>query len=260
MTAIPKAVLSFEEFKRLKNFEKLYEECNQELQQLKKRYEECNLELEQLKKRSKVSNEDSVSGLQEKQSNQTGFGVLDIDSIKKIAELVKQELVVLPTPIASNWKSYERAEPTIVSNSVPIQEANDPYTTIITKDKPHDQFDSKKLIATVPKQSRYRAKLLLDDIEKRPNELSFNTSGTIFIDTESIPNSNIYKVFRYLFKSKIPKKLTGFDDLLNKITEMELQRFIVYPIQQSQAKKIESAIKKTIQSIPSTSKNYWYLG
>ena len=48
----------------------------------------------------------------------------------------------------------------------------------------------------------------------------------IFIDSVSIPNSDIFLYFPYLFKAKRRKNLPGYEDFVQKIIEMGLSDFI----------------------------------
>ncbi len=47
------------------------------------------------------------------------------------------------------------------------------------------------------------------------------------MDQTSIPESNIYQLFPYLFKMKHPKGLCGFEDFQKKISEMGLDHLII---------------------------------
>ena len=76
-------------------------------------------------------------------------------------------------------------------------------------------------------KNHHQAVTLLKQFNNRGNELTWNSDGIIFIDQVSIPNSNIYHLFPYLFKQKHPKTLQGFDDFVNKIKEMGLDHLIV---------------------------------
>ena len=56
------------------------------------------------------------------------------------------------------------------------------------------------------------------------NELTWSSTGIIYVDETSIPNSNIFELFPYLFRAKRPKGLIGFEDFCDKIVEMGLVR------------------------------------
>ena len=78
----------------------------------------------------------------------------------------------------------------------------------------------------VPSRHRRQASALLQEFDKRGNEITYNSNGTIFIDQTSIPQSDIFRLFPYLFKQKHPKDLNGFDDFVQKIQEMGLDHLI----------------------------------
>ena len=71
------------------------------------------------------------------------------------------------------------------------------------------------------------AKKLLEEFDKRGNELTWNNHGTIFIDEVSIPGSNLFTLFPLLFKLRRSEKLIGLNELIQKIDDMGLSSFIV---------------------------------
>ncbi len=71
------------------------------------------------------------------------------------------------------------------------------------------------------------AKYLLEEFNKRANELTWNSSGTMFVDQVAIPGSNLFTLFPLLFKLRRSDKLIGLQDLIEKIDEMGLSSYIV---------------------------------
>ncbi len=110
-------------------------------------------------------------------------------------------------------------------------------------------LDEKRLLKLIPPRHRREAEVLLEQFNKRGNEFTWNSDGVIFVDQTSVPNSNIFKLFPYLFKMKHPKNLTGFEDLQKKIHEMGLDHLIVkkYKVQSSKVTKQSSTV------------NWWFL-
>jgi hypothetical protein len=93
-------------------------------------------------------------------------------------------------------------------------------------------------------------------MNERSFELTWNSSGIIFIDQISIPNSNIFVLFPYLFKAKRPKNLVGFEDFYNKIHKMGLSDLIYKKPQTYSANK---ETKKNISQSTQESDNWWFL-
>ena len=93
----------------------------------------------------------------------------------------------------------------------------------------------------VPSRHRRQASVLLREFDKRGNELTYNSNGTIFIDQTSIPQSDIFRLFPYLFKQKHPRDLNGFEDVQKKIEEMGLDHLILK--------------KRTVKAKPSAATN-----
>ena len=94
----------------------------------------------------------------------------------------------------------------------------------------------------------------MEQFNQRGNELTWNSDGIIFIDQISIPNSDMFVLFPYLFKHKHPKNLTGFEDFVEKINAMGLDHLILK--RNSHAKSLN--LTKTQQTKPDS--NWWYIG
>ena len=103
----------------------------------------------------------------------------------------------------------------------------------------------------VPLRYRKQAEVLLQTFNNRGNELTWNSDGVIFIDQTSIPQSDIFKLFPYLFKTKRPKNLEGFDDFVQKLDFMGLTHLIAV-----KPKKITNLISSPSKN---RSQNWWYL-
>lgn len=169
-----------------------------------------------------------------------------------------------PRPTIINWQSYEKSQPT---NAVTFDEVNVPplpYDQNVVKSDLNDSMDVRRVLSLVPKKSRANAVKLLDSFEHRPEEMTFSSSGVIYANQNSIPNSNIFKFFPLLFKKKRPN-LPGFLDFVNQIEQMGLAHLIVYQpkhvdtnaLVPFQAPKVKSHMTKESHEKP---KNWWYIG
>ncbi len=112
-----------------------------------------------------------------------------------------------------------------------------------------------KLLKTVPPRYQRQASVLIKQFENRGNELTWNSDGIIFIDQTSIPESNIFVLFPYLFKHKHPKTLIGFEDFVQKIDDMGLTHLILPKYHRRKKMSGSKPIEKTEKS----STNWWFL-
>ena len=85
----------------------------------------------------------------------------------------------------------------------------------------HDQYAVEKLLTTVPETFKPAAEELLANIDSRPLELTFNQEGQVFIDSESLPEANIYLIFSQLF-TKGKKGASGLSEVATKLASMGL--------------------------------------
>jgi hypothetical protein len=105
----------------------------------------------------------------------------------------------------------------------------------------------------VPHRFKKNASELIRIFDKKGEELTYNSNGTLFIDQVAIPNSNIFELFPLLFKRSAWPKTPGLFDFFQKLTEMGLSHLVVL----KNFKK-----KNETYSVPfsDTESNYWYLG
>ena len=114
----------------------------------------------------------------------------------------------------------------------------------------------------MPQKYRKKASQLLKEFNVRGNELTYDSSGVIYIDGVSIPNSDIFVLFPYLFKAKRRKNLVGFEDFYQKIVDMGLLDFIYRREVKFHIEKEKKPIKP--KESKSTDKddsdvNWWFL-
>ena len=114
--------------------------------------------------------------------------------------------------------------------------------------------DEKRLINLTPQKYRKKAALLLKEFSRRGNELTWSTDGIIYVDEISIPSTDIYVLFPYLFKAKRPKNLLGFEDFVQKINCMGLYHLIYQKPKLYECSKSKNN-PKPLENLA----NWWYL-
>jgi hypothetical protein len=196
----------------------------------------------------------------------TGASLLEnSDFVGRIADLVTKRISQPSAafhPITKNWKFYEKSEPTLTSEVQP-DNTTPPinYSNIIRQNDLNDSFDENALLKKVPKPYKHKAALLLKIFDERPNELTWDSAGNIYADEQSIPNANIYELFPYLFRKKVPKKLSelsGLPDLIQKLQDMGLAHLINC----TSVAKTKKVFKSSVPAIPQSSNtgDWWFLG
>jgi len=131
-------------------------------------------------------------------------------------------------PVNPHWQYYDNAKPTVTSDVKP--ENTTPAISFgveIKHNDLNDKFDVQHLVKLVPKLYQQKALSLLQKIEQQPSDINFDSDGVIFINSESIPSSNIFKVLPALYKKRHPKNLPGFYELVNKLKEINLKHLFV---------------------------------
>jgi hypothetical protein len=193
---------------------------------------------------------ESIDSSSERESEQEGFGKLkkrrrrDSDFVNKIANIVVAKI------------SGKGVEPNSdLSPNAPIIESKQlnllPYDNIVSKNDESDDFDEKRLLGLISNNHKKKAKELLNKFNENGHLITFNSSGVLFVNGLSIPNSNIFEIFPMLFKVVKSKNIPGLKEILNQIDEMKLSYLI--------AKKTKNPTAPKNEQIK-ISDNFWYLG
>lgn len=219
---LPKILLSYEEFQRLKHIEVQYIELQDKIQtqQIGKGIDEK--EIERLKNIEKQFN------LLQKNEDQKGQGSI-----------------------------FKDLRPPIASKNDSLNTVQTPFDVVISKDDENSSFDEKELLKFVPQEHLKKAKLLIEELEKQPFNITWDSSGIVFIKSIAVPNSNIYKYLPALFK-KTKSDLVGFDDFLQALYDIGLQQYIAFPMTFSKNAKEEVNILPHIDE--NISGQWWYIG
>ena len=180
---------------------------------------------------------------------QQGFGNSDEDTIEHIVRRVTEK--IRPQLATSQWNI---PLPTVVdSNTLPPFH----YDVGIRKTDLNDKFDRKKLLSKIPGKWHKQAIELINKIEDRSLELSFNSEGIIFVDGEALPQSDAFKFFPLLFNRRIPKGLQSFDDFVTKLKSMGLDTLIFQNKHIKEKKDIDEKLGNGMSGM--SQKNWWVL-
>jgi len=182
---------------------------------------------------------------------QSGSGSsLNEDLVSKLTDAITARLEQKFQPTFPTWQFYETVEPTASSQVLP-QKTTPPqnYSVPIEQSQLSDGFDAKVLIKLVPQIYKQKAQNLLQVIEERPNDITFDTNGSVFVNGESLPNSNIKVIFPALFK-KSKKTVIGLSDVLAKLQQMNM----LHLVNRSKTTALTGSGPKVMAK-----SNWWYL-
>lgn len=201
--------------------------------------------------------------------NQEGGGTsIDDKNCYKLASIIAEKYLNLSKPSTSKggsssfptnlWQPSSQLMPNVAETEDVPNKSNIVYPNAILKDDLNDNFDETQLLELVPKPYRLKAKSLLQKFDARADELTWNSSGIVFIDQVSIPNSNFYVIFPLLFKRKKSNNVIGFNDVALKIKIMGLEDFI---LTKNIVKKTNIASSQLDQNNdPEKNIPWWYIG
>lgn len=231
--SLKKILLDFSEYERLKHIESKYIELQNKTN------------VSSLKSSAVSAHQKGGQHQNQNNENQTGEGETDLEQIG-----VGNDDYLLPAT-----SKFE--------NEVTQSNLLKPYSVNVVKDDLNTSFDETRLLALVPKSSLQNAKLLLKQFNDRANELTWNSSGTIFINQTSLPLSNIFELFPLLFKKNAPH-ITGFVDFVEKINDMGLSDLINVKIKSQNFEPNEITVGggnlTTYKSEQFIDTPWWYIG
>lgn len=222
--AIFKIVIPYEEYQRLKTIEVQFHNLQHEFISL------------QSEKKHKVISE-SESDTLDNPTSPKNNSAKSLDGGGNNTSFINEESTSVPTLL-----EIDNPPPNLL-----------PPNVIIKKDDESDFYSDARLMSEIPKAHIKKAQTLLLILNQRSAELNWNKDGTLFIDQVSLPQTNIYELFRQLFSRKKNPSSKGLIELIDKIQQMGLSHLITVRHRISKTKDIpESALIK--------SPSFWYLG
>lgn len=96
----------------------------------------------------------------------------------------------------------------------------------LTKSDENDFGDENNLLRKIPSKFRARAQQLVEAINEHSSSISWNTDGTIFINGESLPLSNIFTLMPELFKHNPNREVAGFYEVVKQLANLGLGHLI----------------------------------
>lgn len=131
--------------------------------------------------------------------------------------------------------------------------------TALTKSISYDQYDIQKLVSSVPHKFSKRANLLLKNFQERPLDISFKTNGELYIDSESVPNADIFNIFPQLFVRKQKKIVPGLSELATKIASLNWGHLICKGITKGLKRPKNYKLHESTHHTLKEFKNWWYM-
>jgi len=139
------------------------------------------------------------------------------DLITKIVqEQIKSELKK-QVQVGGSFSDLAPGSPKEVEN---FDEQPPSATNILKKPNEHNQFDDNFLIQKVSPKNRPKALKVLEAINARGNNITWNSSGNVIIDNQGIPNSNISQLLNEVFKGNPNKKMPGILEFVNELAAL----------------------------------------
>lgn len=87
-----------------------------------------------------------------------------------------------------------------------------------------DKFDESALLSKLKENQKRKARDILKHIKEQPDQLTFDDSGTVYIEGNALPQSNIYQLLQDMFCAK--SKGPGYSAFVLKLQQMGLSRYI----------------------------------
>lgn len=240
--------------------------------------ERVNKQEEQINARLEKDNQSSTTSFSNNAPEQTidnaaeqsGSGLqnfpLSEDIVKHISNLVTEQLsskfqlkpIQFQEGAGASDLFPELPEPIINYN---VNESAPNSLSMVHKSIPHDEFDNAKLINLIPKKLKERATKLLEELVNHSSDITWTSDGVIYLNQNSLPDSNIYEIFPKLFNTTSnPEKIMYLQEVATKIASLGLGHYISKKLTYGLIRKRKITNESEIMSKIKTAKNWWYLG
>jgi len=132
---------------------------------------------------------------------------------------------------------------------------------VLVKSDINDQDDEHSLLKKIPAKFKERAAKLIEAFDEFPTIMSWDKAGVVFLDGNSIPNSNIYELMPELFKANPDKNKSGFSELVKKIAALGyghlINKTILKGLQRREKIEKQSELYNYVSKNP---KKWYYIG
>ncbi len=116
------------------------------------------------------------------------------------------------------------------------------------------------LLEKVSKKNIERATKLLQAFDDDPNTITWDSDGVVYINSASLPGSNIFMLLPELFKLSPNKKLPGFLELASEIATLGLGHLMAKKMLRGLQRSQPIANQKHIYEDLKRSDNWWFIG
>lgn len=117
-----------------------------------------------------------------------------------------------------------------------------------------NQFEENHLLEGLKNFQKKKALAIINEIKKQPDQLTFDNNGTVYIEGNSIPDSNFKDFLIALSSGK--SKPVGFKDFVIKLQQMGLSRYI--PKKSLPIKEFDP--KEIIDKNPFSMEKWYFIG
>jgi len=115
------------------------------------------------------------------------------------------------------------------------------------------------LLNKIPSKYKQKAEKLLEAFEEHPNSITWNSDGVIFVNQDSLPNSNIFSLLPELFKKNPNKKLPGFFEFTSEIATLGFGHLIEKGLLRGLHRSLPIENQKNLYE-GIKNENWWYIG
>ena len=117
-----------------------------------------------------------------------------------------------------------------------------------------NKFDESDLLKGLKTFQKKKALSILNELKKQPDQLTFDTNGTVVIEGRSIPDSNIKTYLSALFSGK--SSSPGFKDFVAKLQQMGLSSYIP----KKSLPETEFDPEKIVEKDPFSLEKWYFIG
>jgi hypothetical protein len=188
---------------------------------------------------------------------QIGQGV-DLRTL--ISELIREELKKSVQSFEQKGSGATDLAPIVLT---PIENPDhQPPSAEVSSQKSiqNSEIDRQLLLKKLRPKSALKATRLLEGLNEDPNSVTWNSDGIIFINGDSIPDSNIFLLIPEIYKTNPKRNLPGFFELVSEIGNLGLGHLIGDGILKGLQRLAPIGNQRSLYQEVKGIDNWWFIG
>lgn len=124
-----------------------------------------------------------------------------------------------------------------------------------------DPLTEDSILANIGPYYHGKAKQLLAYFHENPQQLTWNSDGQVFIENESVPEANFFRLFPSLFSYKVSNnEMPGYAEFVSQIADMGLGHLVGQKMLRGFKRKFKIVNQNELYNTVKRNDKWYFLG